>query len=61
MEIRAIKTKLFKPGDDLNKFLISNLPPLKNGDIICLSSKVAGLAEGRVFAKKDKIKLIKQK
>ena len=60
MEIIPIKTKLFKLGDDLNKFLFSNLPPLKNGDIVCLSSKVAGLAEGRIFAKKDKIKLIKQ-
>ena len=60
MEITPIKTKIFKHGDDLNKFLFNNLPPLKNGDIVCLSSKVAGLAEGRVFAKKDKIKLIKQ-
>lgn len=60
MEIRAIKTKLFKPGDDLNKFLISNLPPLKNGDIICLSSKVAGLAEGRIYPKAEKLKRLKQ-
>lgn len=60
MEITPIKTKLFKLGDDLNKFLFSNLPSLKNGDIICLSSKVAGLAEGRVYPKKDKLKLIKK-
>ena len=60
MEITPIKTKLFKQGDDLNKFLFDSLPPLKNGDIICLSSKVAGLAEGRVFSKKDKFKLVKK-
>ena len=60
MEITPIKTKLFKPGDDLNKFLISNLPPLKNGDIICLSSKVAGLAEGRIYPKAEKLKWLKQ-
>lgn len=60
MEIKPIKTKLFKQGDDLNKFLFTHLPPLKNGDIICLSSKVAGLAEDRVFDKKDKLKLIKK-
>ncbi len=60
MEITPIKTKLFKQGDDLNKFLFNSLPSLKNGDIICLSSKVAGLAEGRVFSKKDKLKLIKK-
>lgn len=60
MEITPIKTKIFKPGDDLNKFLFTHLPPLKNGDIICLSSKVAGLAEGRIYPKSEKLKLIKQ-
>ena len=60
MEITPIKTKLFKPGDDLQKFLFAHLPPLKNGDIICLSSKVAGLAEGQIYSKKDKLKLIKK-
>ncbi len=60
MEITPIKTKLFKSGDDLNKFLFSNLPSLKNGDIICLSSKVAGLAEGRIYKKSEKLKLLKQ-
>jgi len=60
MEIKPIKTKLFKQGEDLNKFLFSNLPPLKNGDIVCLSSKVAGLAEGRIYPKAEKLKLIKQ-
>ena len=56
MEITPIKTKLFKQGDDLNKFLFTHLPPLKNGDIICLSSKVAGLAEGRIYPKAEKLK-----
>ncbi|MBO4707414.1 MAG: coenzyme F420-0:L-glutamate ligase [Elusimicrobiaceae bacterium] len=60
MEIKPIKTKIFKQGDDLNKFIFAHLPRLKNGDIICLSSKVAGLAEDRIFDKKDKLKLIKQ-
>lgn len=60
MEIIPIKTKLFKPGNDLTKFLFAHLSPLKNGDIICLSSKVAGLAEGQIYSKKDKLKLIKK-
>ena len=60
MEISTIKTIIFKPGDDLNKFLFTHLPPLKNGDIICLSSKVAGLAEGKIYPKKEKLKLLKQ-
>jgi len=60
MEITPIKTKIFKQGDNLNKFLFAHLPPLKNGDIICVSSKVAALAEGRIFDKKDKLKLIKK-
>lgn len=60
MEIKPIKTKLFKPGDDLNKFLFTHLPPLKNGDIVCLSSKVAGLAEGRIYPKTQKLKWLKQ-
>lgn len=60
MEITPIKTKLFNQGDDLNKFLFSNLPLLKNGDIVCLSSKVAGLSEDRIYPKAEKLKLIKQ-
>ena len=60
MEITPIKTKLFRQGDDLNKFLFAYLPPLKNGDIICLSSKVAGLAEGRIYPKAEKLKWLKQ-
>lgn len=60
MEITPIKTKIFKTGDDLQKFLFAHLPPLKNGDIICLSSKVAGLAEGRIYKKSEKLKLLKQ-
>lgn len=60
MEITPIKTKIFKQGDFLDKFLFAHLPPLKNGDIICLSSKVAGLAEGRIYKKSDKLKLLKQ-
>ena len=60
MEITPIKTKLFKQSDSLDKFLFAHLPPLKNGDIICLSSKVAGLAEGRIYKKSEKLKLLKQ-
>ena len=60
MEITPIKTKLFKQGDDLLNFLFTHLPPLKNGDIICLSSKVAGLAEGRIYPKAEKLKWLKQ-
>ena len=60
MEIKPIKTKIFKPGEDLNKFLFAHLPALKNGDIVCLSSKVAGLAEGRIYPKKEKLSLIKK-
>ena len=48
MKIQAIKTKIFKPKDDLLKFIESYLTKIQEGSIIVVTSKIVALAEGRV-------------
>lgn len=60
MKITAVKTSYFKPCGDLPLFIKKHIPALKEGCILAVSSKVAGLWEGRVAPLKDKQKLIKE-
>lgn len=60
MEVIGIKTKLFKPQDNLLEFLDREIKQLKNGEIVVLTSKIVALAEGRTGEIKDKKKIIKK-
>ncbi|MCL4358564.1 MAG: coenzyme F420-0:L-glutamate ligase [Patescibacteria group bacterium] len=62
MEIIPIKTRIFKESDDLFGFLRANLPLLKSGDIVVVTSKIVALAQGRtvLFSPKEKYKWIKK-
>ena len=60
MKIIAIKTVRFKEKQNLPEFIFKNLPRVKDGSIIAVSSKVAALWEGRVAPAADREKLIKQ-
>lgn len=59
MKIKAIKTKIFKEGDDIIKFVISEIPKVKNGDIVVISSKIVALSEGRTAIYTDEKSLEK--
>lgn len=48
MEIKTIKTRIFKPNESLEDFITQYLPSIKEGDILVVTSKVVALAEGRV-------------
>lgn len=48
MQINAIKTKIFKKGDDINHFILSNFKKIKEGDVVLITSKILSLAEGSV-------------
>jgi len=60
MHIKSIKTDIFEPGQDLPAFIKRHLPSVKENSIIAVSSKVAGLWEGRTAKLEDKEKLIKK-
>jgi F420-0:gamma-glutamyl ligase len=48
MQIKPIKTKVFKPKDRLEDFIFSYLPKVKNGSVIVVTSKIVALAQGRI-------------
>ncbi|MEY4747051.1 MAG: hypothetical protein RLZZ416_100 [Candidatus Parcubacteria bacterium] len=48
MNLRPIRTRIFRESEDLTKFIARYVPRLKSGAILALTSKVAALAEGRV-------------
>lgn len=59
MEIIPVKTKLFKTGENLSSFLLTNLPALENGDVAVITSKIVALSQGRVGTLADKGRLIR--
>jgi F420-0:gamma-glutamyl ligase len=64
MEFTPIKTrKLLPPKDDLYQVLNESLPPLQEGDVLLITSKVVGIHQGRsmpIASIKDKDVLIRQ-
>lgn len=58
MKIAAIKTKKILPGDQLLSHLTTSLPPLKEKQVLVISSKIISLCYG-YFIKKEALKLSK--
>jgi len=54
MLIKPIKTKIFKPDENLLEFLGKNIPKIKNGDVVIITSKIVALSEGRYACPKNK-------
>lgn len=61
MELIPVKTRvLTPPQDDLLAVLVESLPPLQDGDVVLVSSKVVAIDEGRTvpIAGADKEELV---
>jgi F420-0:gamma-glutamyl ligase len=57
MEIKSIKTSVFKKDQDLFSFVTRYISRVREGDIIVITSKIVALAEGRTIeAWNEKIK-----
>lgn len=56
MRVTSIKTRRFKPREPLVPFLESALPRLRDGDCVCVTSKIAALSQGRVASLNDRTK-----
>lgn len=63
MEIKAIKTRVFKENEDLIKFILKYVKKLPEKSVLVVTSKIVSLAEGRVVSacsEKEKEELIKK-
>jgi|SRR3989344_7474451 len=63
MQIKAIKTRVFKENEDLIKFILKYVKKLPEKSILVVTSKIVALSEGRTALfenKKQKITLIKK-
>ncbi len=62
MQIKAIKTRIFKEGEELIPFILKYVKKLKEGDVLVVTSKIVALAEGRILkyeGETQKAKIIK--
>ncbi len=50
MLIKAIPSRLFTEREVLEAYVLQHIPRLKEGSILCVTSKIVALAQGRVVA-----------
>jgi len=63
MQIKAIKTRIFRENEDLFLFILKYVKNLKENSVLVITSKIVALAEGRTVVcknEKQKIALIKK-
>jgi len=53
LHISALSTSLFQPKQNLKDFLLAHIPPLQEGDVLVVTSKIVSLAEGRTLPKSE--------
>jgi putative folate metabolism gamma-glutamate ligase len=56
MRIKPVKTHRITPGDSLEAVLEACLPPLENGDILVVTSKILSVMQGRLIPKQQALK-----
>lgn len=54
MKIKAIKTRIFKPHENILDFIEDYLPKITENSILAVTSKIVALAEGRLIGKVNK-------
>lgn len=47
MKVHALKTRIFKEGEDLASFILEHIPALKENSVLVVTSKIVALAEKR--------------
>lgn len=50
MIVKPVRTRLFKQGEKLEAFLQAQLPRLREGTVVVVTSKIVALAQGRVVS-----------
>ncbi len=60
MQVRAIKTRLFKEREDLIAFILKHVKKIPDNTVLVVASKIVALAEGRTADLERKESLIKK-
>src|SRR3989338_8893552 len=63
MEIKPIKTRIFRENEDLFSFVLQYVKKIPENSILAVTSKIVALSEGRTAQYKNqatKVKLIKE-
>jgi len=63
MQIKAIKTRIFRENEDLFSFILKYVKNLKENSVLVITSKIVALGEGRTVLyqnEKQKAKLIRE-
>lgn len=60
MKVKATRTRIFKEGENLRRFITEHIPTLKDGSVLVVTSKIVALAENRTALLKDKDRIIKK-
>ena len=55
MNIRPVRTRVFKEGEDLFAFITRHVPKLKEGSVLAVTSKIVALSEGRTAFCEDEV------
>ncbi len=53
MQVRPIKTRVFKENENLETFIREHIPKLKENSVLVVTSKIVALAEGRTHERVD--------
>ncbi len=61
MQVKPIRTRIFRERENLADFVVAHLPKIKEGTVLVVTSKIVALAEGRttVMGPKGKAPIIK--
>jgi len=62
MQVKPIKTRIFKEQENLARFIREHIPALKDGSVLVVTSKIVALYEGRTAQpanEKEHVSLIK--
>lgn len=54
MQIKAIKTRIFKENEDLFSFILKHVKNIQENSVLVVTSKIVSLAEGRTIEYKNK-------
>ena len=58
MKVRAIRTRLFAEGENLERFVVTHVPRCAENNILVVTSKIVALSERRTAAPREKEKII---
>lgn len=53
MQVKGVRTRVFKERENLADFILAHIPKVKEGTILVVTSKIVALAEGRVVEIED--------